>query len=432
MRVPLAHHSLRFRVHTRALLTLLVAMAVTGVLWAGEDAQALLRAATVASQAGDSALALTKLEAARAARPDYPRVRSLLARAYVAAGKPDQAVAELRALADFGLSFSLANDPALAGLSSHADWPTVAERLARNAAPQGRGDLLCELPDRDGIVESVALAPDGRWLFGDVRNRCVWQRAADGRMSRLTAADAKLPGVFSLAVDARAGVLWAGLSAVKEMRGYTEADRGRASLAQFDLENGKLLREFPVPADGREHVLGSIAVASDGSVFATDSASPTIWRLAPGAATPERWLEHAAFRSLQGLAFSADASALYVADYGQGLWRIDLASRAPRLLAAPAGTTLFAIDDLQRHGRDLIAVQNGFAPHRVVRIALDERGEPHAVTVLESGHPALTDAGTGTLANGAYVFVGNSGWELFPSPDATPAPRPVTIFRTTP
>jgi len=418
-------------VHTRVLLTLLVALAVTGILWAGEDPHTLLREAATARQAGDASLALAKLEAARTARPDYPRVRSLLARAYVAAEQPDEAVAELRALADFGLSFSLASDPTLAGLGSHADWPAVADRLARNAAPQGRGTVAFVLPDHDGIVESVTLAPDGRWLFGDVRNRCIWQRTPDGGISRFSSADAKLPGVFSLAVDARAGVLWAGLSAVKEMQAYIEADRGRASLAQFDLSSGRLLREFSVPADGREHVLGSIALASDGSVFATDSASPAIWRLAPGATTPERWLEHAAFRSLQGLAFSADASALYVADYGRGLWRIDLASRSPRLLSAPAGTTLFAIDDLQRHGRDLIAVQNGFAPHRVVRIALDERGGPHAVTVLESGHPALTDAGTGTLADGAYVFVGNSGWELFPSPDATPAPRPVTIFRTT-
>lgn len=429
--MPLAHHSLRFRVHTRVLLTLLVALAVTGILWAGEDPHTLLREAAAASQAGDPALALTKLEAARAARPDYPRVRSLLARAYVAAGQPAQAVAELHALADFGLSFSLANDPALAGLSSHADWPAVAERLARNAAPQGRGAVTCVLPDRDGIVESVALAPDGRWLFGDVRNRCIWQRETDGSLSLFAAADAaNRPGVFALAVDARAGVLWVGLSAMKEMRGYTDADRGRASLAQFDLSSGRLLREFPLPADGREHVLGSLALASDGSVFATDSASPAIWRLAAGSATPERWLEHAAFRSLQGLAFSADASALYVADYGNGLWRIDVPSRSPRLLDAPAGTTLFAIDDLQRHGRDLIAVQNGFAPHRVVRLALDERGEPRTVTVLESGHPALTDAGTGTVADGAYVFVANSGWELFPSPESAPAPRAVTILRT--
>lgn len=428
--MPLAYHSLRFRVHTRVLLTLLVALAVTGILWAGESAHTLLREAAVAHQAGDAPQALAKLEAARAARPDYPRVRFLLARAYVASGRPDQAVAELGALAGFGLSVSLADDPALAGLGTHADWPAVAERLARNAAPYGGGAVACVLPDRDGIVESVAFAPDGRWLFGDVRNRCIWQRATDGSLSLFTSADAGRPGVFALAVDARTGVLWAGLSAVKEMRGYTAADRGRASLAQFDLSSGRLIREFPIPADDREHVLGSLAFGPDGSVFATDSASPAIWRLAPGAATPERWLEHAAFRSLQGLAFSADASALYVADYGNGLWRIDPASRTPRLLAAPAGTTLFAIDDLQRHGRDLIAVQNGFAPHRVVRLALDAQGEPRAVTVLESGHPALTDAGTGTVVDGAYVFVANSGWELFPSPESAPAPRAVTILRT--
>ena len=60
---------------------------------------------------------------------------------------------------------------------------------------------------------------------------------------------------------------------------------------------------------------------------------------APGATQLEAWLKHDQFVSLQGLDFSADGKTLYVADYANGLWRVDLATRTPTLLAAPARAT---------------------------------------------------------------------------------------------
>lgn len=413
------------------ILTLLLVLGCGASLPANPEPHVLLAEADAASRAGDPALALAKLEAARSSRPDYPRIRTLLARAYVAAGRPDDAVGELHALATFGLSFAFAANSPLATLREHRDWPAVSSLLSRNAAPQGAGAVAFVLPARDGIIESITPAPGGGWFIGDVRHRCVWHRAPDGTL-RLFAGgtDSRLTGVFGLVVDERRGVLWIGCSALREMSGYTDSDRGRASLVQLDLRDGSILREFALPADGREHVLGSLALGPDGHLFATDSASPVIWRLDPDQATLEPWVRHERFRSLQGLAFNADGTALHVADYGAGLWHIPLATRQPRLLPPVAGATLFAVDDLRRLGSDLIAVQNGFSPHRVVRLSLDRAGDVSAVTVLEANHPALTDAGTGCLAGDEFVFIGHAGWELFSRPDASPAPRDVTIFRT--
>ncbi|HLP25959.1 MAG TPA: hypothetical protein VK477_09795, partial [Acidobacteriota bacterium] len=241
-----------------------------------------------------------------------------------------------------------------------------------------------------------------------------------------------LLGVFSLALDEKHGRLWAGVSALPEMKNFAADDEGRAFFAEYDLATGALVRAIPLPASGSgAHVLGSLVLADDGSVFATDSGAPVIWRIAPGATQAEAWLQSDEFLSLQGLAFSADGRALYVADYANGIWRIDVATKTPRLLRAPAHTTLFGIDDLRCTGRSLVAVQNGIAPLRVLRIDLDEAGDARAATVLTAGQPRLDDLAGGWLHDGRYYVVGNAGWSLFESPSATPAPRDVALFSVT-
>ncbi|MBA4137121.1 MAG: hypothetical protein C0518_07380, partial [Opitutus sp.] len=99
--------------HTRVLLTLVVALAMTAVLWAEPPYRALMREAAEAQKAENLPLLIEKLEAVRALRPDFPRVLTILSRAYTAAGRTDDAIAALQAIADRGLAGDIAKDPAL-------------------------------------------------------------------------------------------------------------------------------------------------------------------------------------------------------------------------------------------------------------------------------------------------------------------------------
>ena len=44
----------------------------------------------------------------------------------------------------------------------------------------------------------------------------------------------------------------------------------------------------------------------------------------------------------------------------------------PAISHADASVSLFGIDGSYRHGNELIAIQNGIAPHRVVALALSQ------------------------------------------------------------
>jgi hypothetical protein len=249
-------------------------------------------------------------------------------------------------------------------------------------------------------------------------------------MKKFSADADGLLGVFALKIDAARDTLWASSSALPEMKGFTDADKGRAFLAAYDLKSRRLVRTFPVASDARTHVLGDFVIATDGTIYVSDSTAPVLWRLAPGATTLEKWIESDDFLSLQGLVLSADGRHLYVSDYANGIWRIDVATRTPALLAAPAHATLFGIDGLYAAPGGLIAVQNGISPQRVIKVALAADGSAIGVKVLGAGHASMSDLSLGQVVNNHFDFIGNSGWAHFEK-SKEPAPaRTVTILRT--
>ena len=426
----------RVRLAGTALLTVAVAVfCLVGVsLRAESTPRALLREAAVAAKAGDVTTVMAKLEAARALRPDYPRVLNNLARCYLQAGRVDDAMVQLREMAAMGLSMDVARDEAFTALRSRPDFTALVNAFAANVPAPSPGNVALELPAMTGIVEGFAIHTTTREsYFSDVHNRCIWYRDASGDqavMKKFSADADGLQGVFALKIDPEHNILWASCSAVPEMKDYSAANRGQAFLAAYSLASRRLLKTYPLPADDHEHVLGDFIIAADGTLYASDSSAPVIWRLVPGATALEKWLSHDDFVSLQGLAFSANGRELYVSDYANGLWRINLASKAAQLLSAPAHTTLFGIDGLYAVPDGLLAVQNGINPQRVIRITLGPDGVPTAVKPLSTPDPATSDLALGQVIDGHFDFVGNSGWALFEKPTATPAPRTVALLHT--
>jgi Tetratricopeptide repeat len=394
----------------------------------------LTREALAAREAGNLPQFLEKIDSAAALRPDYPRLLVNLAEAQLVNGQPEQAVATLTRLAALGVNSPVDKAPAFAALRERDDFKAVVKRLTANLQPVGDGEIAFSLPGMTGLIEGVAYREKTRqYFFGDVHHRGIWVRAPDGKVRRFTAEDAALFAVFGVAVDEAHNTLWAATSAVPAMRGYTPELENAAGLAEFDLETGELRGVRRIAANGQPHILGDLAVAPDGSVFASDSAAPVLWKLAPGAAAPEIFLESEEFVSLQGLAFNADGSVLYLADYSSGPLGIDLGSRKVWRLESPANTTLIGLDGLARAPNgDLLATQNGVRPMRVLRLALDAGGRAiTGVTVLEAAHLTMASVALGCVAGDDFVFIGNSGWSRFedPEPKET-APRPVPIFRT--
>ena len=390
----------------------------------------LMREAAAAAQAGDQATALAKLEEAAQLRPDYPRLQVLLARTYVELDRPADALAALQRLADMGLHLNVAADPAFAALKDVPEFKSVSSRLLQGLTTAASGDAAVTLTGVDGIIESCLYDPASQaWYFGDVRNRCIWQREArSGQLRKFTADEDALDGVFKLALSPDRKTLWAVTATMAVMTGEDAEDGKRSALVAIDFATGRVAARFPAAGKGVKHVLGDFIIASDGTVFATDSVYQAIWRLPPEGKELEVWLENEQFLNLQGLAFSGDGRTLYMSDYANGIWSIDVGTKALTLLTAPANASFFGIDGIYAVPGGLLAVQNGANPQRVLHIEPAATGAS-AARVVASGRPDMTDLSLGQVVNDRFFFVGNSGWALFdPLPASPPAPRTVTIY----
>ncbi len=404
-------------------LALLLAPAVRGESrWRTE-----WRAAQAAAAAGRTDEALGRLREVLTARPDYPRARLVAARLFAGAGRTDEAVAEIEELLRRGVTVDLAKGPEFAALAAHPRHAELAARAADNAAPLGSAVTVAVLPAQRGILEAVVTdAATGRRFVSDVRARTVWSVASEGTVSAFASPATALPGCFGLVLDSAGGRLWVGTGVVLEMSALPTGTSAFAGAVAFDTATGREVRRISLPPGSGDSVLGTLRFGPDGALYASDSATPVLWRAAPDAREFEPWLRHPDFLSLQGFAFAADGRTLFLADYANGLWAVDVATRAVTRVEPAPDACLFGIDDLHVVGGDLVAVQNGLVPTRLVRVRLD--GGTARVEVLARALPGLDDAATGRVVGDRFEFIGASGWALFARPDATPPPRDVPLL----
>lgn len=322
--------------------------------------------------------------------------------------------------------------PLLAGLLSAvlSSTQTPPAPPATPPPPSKPAQPAFVLPAMTGLVEGIAHRPKtGAYYFGDVRLRCVWLREADGTVTRFSAPDDRLLGLFRVTVDEARGALWASMGALPQMEGFTEAKKGAGGLAEFDLASGKVRRVIAAASDGGQHLLGDFVLLADGTIYATDTAAPVIWKLAPGANALEAVVRDQ-FRSLQGVTTTADGRGLFVTDYPVGVFHVDLATKAVRKLTTPDGADLRGLDTLLRTPAGvLVAIFNATARQRVVRLIVNAEATAITGGDVLANDPAMADATLGTLVGDDLVFIADGGWNRFEPGKVDSSPRPVPVFR---
>jgi quinohemoprotein ethanol dehydrogenase len=165
-----------------------------------------------------------------------------------------------------------------------------------------------EIEDTEVFPESVTASADGTVFVGSVKGNVY--RAAPGAAIATpwieTTPDNGILTILGVLADDASNTLW--LCSVPNFFG-PERSQGVSSLMAFDLATGaqKGVYSFPPPAS----TCNDIAIAADGTAFASDTSNGRIFTLAPGADALALYGEDAALVGIDGLAFSGDGT-LYV------------------------------------------------------------------------------------------------------------------------
>ncbi len=403
-----------------ALVALALGLALVAPVAAQDDpvlaSRAAYQKAVLAHQAHDLPGFLRYATEAQRLRPAHGGTTYALAAAYALAGDTGGALALLRRFAALGYSADVAADSDFAVLRGAPAFDGIRRALSRNAAPLARGTPAFTLRERDLLTEGIAYDPATRSFFvGSVHRRKILRVDRRGRATEFVpSGSGGLWAPLGMRVDPVRRVLWVAAAALPQMADFDPADSLRSGLFRFDLSSGALTGSFLLSPDGAPHLLGDVTVTRGGDVYATDSRGPSIYRVKAGADSLERFLESPLLLSAQGLALDSAERILYVADYARGILRVDLASREVRLMEVGDDVLALGIDGLYAAGRDLVGIQNGIGPHRVVRLRLDAGGDRIvSIEVLERARPDYAEPTLGVVVGDELFYVANSQWERF-------------------
>ncbi len=382
------------------------------------------REAVQAKQKGDRLAAMLKAERAHQAWPMQWYYAYGLALLAAEAGEPSTTARALDDLAALGSGIEFLEDTTLVALGrANISVATALEKVAGNRAPLVHSTTRIEFPPADSAFYPEGIASDprtGRLFVAGIRGHKV-AVIEQGKAPRDFASVGSW-AALAAAVDSKRGRLWVTSCAIPQAGAIASADTGRAAIQAFDLATGKLIVRHDLPPSREGHTPGDLAVAPNGDVYVSDSTHPAVYRLrvgAKGGSAPEEWLTDPAFRSLQGQAITPDGRTLYLADSSHGIAAIDLATKAVRWLEPPAGMSVLGIDGMALYRGDLVAVQNGVAPARIVRLALagaTPKGPATriaALKVLDRNVPLADEPTLGVVDGDAFVYVANSQWEKY-------------------
>lgn len=369
------------------------------------------RALQIAREANDTVNYRAQLNAEYDAIGSTPRIANRYAALALGAHDSVGAARWMGVLAAMGDALDtglVAQYGALAG--AHA-VESIRAAHALATRDEGAPQLVLRLPDPDMISEDIAYdAIDARFLVSSVHRGGVYS-IANGRTATFVRPGADSSwGFFALGVDAARHTLWATTAALPMSARYSSADSGRSALLQYDLRTGALRRRYVAPDSGA-HVLGDLAIGRDGAVYVSDGLGSGVYELAPGRDSLRVVVPPGVFRSPQTPALSSNGATLLVPDYSAGIAAVNVASGRVTWVTHTDSLVLAGIDGLYRIGHDLIAVQNGLEPNRIVRLTLDRslRRVVRATTLARGSRASsLTHA---TVAGGWLYFITKSGWE---------------------
>ena len=310
-----------------------------------------------------------------------------------------------------GLSYDFSLTEDVNNIRGTEVFDYVNDLLKMQGDPVGETDAVFTLPESISSPEAIAWDESRQsFLIATVNDGTIHAVDMDGQVAELLKADDEngMWAIFGLLVDQQRNRLWVSSAATRAFSGFSAADNGRSALFEFDLTTLELIRSYPVPVDGRAHILGSMVLSPTGDIYIADRGLPIIYSKPANAKKLIGIFASREMISLRGLAIQPDGSLLYVADRELGIMVIDIKGKQAGKVAFPETLNVGGIDGLYLWENHLVMIQNGIKPQRVMRLQLDSTGTKiGAVRPLAVAMPEFDAPDFGTLKGKDLYFFAN-------------------------
>lgn len=345
-------------------------------------------------------------------RPNYPAVVYNLAGSYSLTGELDKSIQTLNKYILMDASPDFTKD---------ADFNAVKGTSGFNEIQKMQQELSKEIPVQK-VVEWKALSshPESityskkqkSYFIGGVRDGNIW-KVEEGKDPVLWAAsESSSWSVMGLEVSLDNKYLWACTAAMENYESFSQNDKGFSSVLKFDLKSGKCVAKYTL-ADG--HIFGDLIIDSKGKIYVSDGQANTLYTVNEENEQIEVFkdLSKTIF-NLQGLTFNKDQTSIYLSDYIDGIYKLDLDTKEISKVAIQNDQVLLkGIDGLYFSDNSLIGLHNGNTPNRVVKYPLNKNGDTIIGKKIISQAGVLGEPTQGVFVNGQFHYISNSPWGAY-------------------
>ena len=379
-----------------------------------DSVPALRQKLNAAYEAGDYAAMVEAGEALHRQRPWNAGYMAYLVVAYALTENRQKGYEMMLRMQQQGLSYDFNVTEDTEYLRGTQAYDYINDLMIRAGEPAGEARVDFTLPEALVLPTAIDWDPTRKsFLVANAREGAVFRVSSAGETETLLAADEEngLWSLFGLEVDAENDRLWLTTAASPNFVAFKPEDAGRSALVEVRLSDLEIIARYPVPADGRPHRLGDLALGSDGAVYAADTILPIVYRLDRDQGRLQAYVASADSVSFRGMTASDDGSMLYVADYEMGIVALDLEGKRARRVTGPETLNFGGIEGIEFWNGHLVIIQNGNPPQRILRLSLADDGVTvNGVSPLAVAQPFFNYPNYGTMKDGRLVFFADSHW----------------------
>jgi sugar lactone lactonase YvrE len=352
------------------------------------------------------------LERLRELRPNNSEYMYQLVIAHALLNEKSPAYALMLSMQQQGMAYDFTLTENTRNIRNTEVFDYLNDMMKMAGEPLGEAESVFTLPDTITMPETIAWDESRqRFLIGTVAQGSIIAVDQGGQVTELLRANEEngMWAVIGLLVDHERNRLWVSSAAIPAFSGFDPVNTGRSALFEFDLKTLELIRRYPVPVDGRPHILGNMTLSPNGDIYIVDRALPIVY----GKFADEQKLK-AVFASrdmisMRGIAIQPDGRVMYVADRELGILLIDIEGQQAGKISLPETLAIGGIDGLYLWNNHLVMIQNGIKPQRVMRLQLDSTGtKVTSVRPLAVAQPEFDFPSFGTLKGNDLYYFANS------------------------
>lgn len=360
--------------------------------------------------------------------PSQPTILFNLAASYALNSKNKQSFELLSTLLSWNAKLKFEDEDFKNLLEEEKFTNDLKKKASFFSTQKESSSVFFEVPGKYHI-EDVVMIDDIAYLT-DVRNGFVIKynlktKKSEEFLSLAGSAFAIIKGVDKNSI-------WVSSSMFPNYSKYDKEQNNKSFVYKINTKNGNVIAKIEIP---EEAVIGSMVLAKNNKIYATNSVSPKIFVIDIDKAILENSFEIEEAFNLQGITLDNTHEYVFIADYIKGIMKLSLADFSNRKWYESKEYLLKGIDGLSYiNDKTLIAIQNNSNPKKVIKLSIDSN-KVTKVEILDNALPYKGEPTNGKFYKEmGYLYISNSQWPFYDKKN-TPLiekwePQRIRIFNT--